>query len=221
MTTFDQLLFMPLDLPPPSLNEVSFLDTVPYKEMHHDEYRNCYHINLITSKGEKTKWLTQLPQIADWIKKTIRPIFEGRTMIIVTPPGESNTIHIDCSPDKFNTVQHKFRYVLRGPVNGLKFQFKDKQVCLPQISQPYIIEGKWPHHMDNYTQQRKYTIAIGYPWEPSLRNNTYLGLLEKSHETYHKKAIYYESYDQLPPNWERMYDPKYLGGETPSWHKLV
>ena len=222
MTPFDKVLFLPINLPTPGDIDFDFLDGIDLSEMFKDEYRNCYHINLLTSKFEKTRWFNELPSLSTWLGKVVLPKFMGRVMIIVTPPETKNHTHIDCSPEKFNTLQHKFRFVLRGRVQDLRFVFfNGKEISPPKINNPFIMDGSWPHYMENTLPARKYTLAIGYPWEPNLKDKAYSQLLQSSYEKYSNFSIFCSDGLKLPENWNELFENKYLGGCTPEWHKRV
>ena len=132
----------------------------------------------------------------------------ARVVIITTEPGGLNAPHIDCSPGKFNTLQHKFRYVIQGNVSDLQFITKEKNLKAHEVDQPFIMSGKWPHTMLNTTNKRKYTLALGSPWEPTLDDARYVSLLKRS---YDKFKNYYVSVDglNLPDNHESLYEEKY------------
>ena len=35
----------------------------------------------------------------------------------------------------------------------------------PEIGQqPFLMDGSWPHGLDNFTDKYKFTLAIGAPW---------------------------------------------------------
>ncbi len=222
MTKFEKLLYLPLELSLPSDINVGHLDGIDYSDMYCDEYRNCYHINLFTSRMEPTKFMNLFPQLSKWLHQVVFPIFLGRVMIIVTPPYQKNNLHIDCSPDKFNTLQHKFRFVIQGQVDSLCFSFRNKTTVSPNnINMPFIMDGKWPHYMVNSCPYRKYTLAIGWPWEPDLQNESYINLLEKSFKIHEENGLFIRENDELPDNWQTLFEKKYLGGKVPSWHKDI
>jgi hypothetical protein len=77
-----------------------------------------------------------------------------------------------------------------------------------EVDQPFIINGKWPHCMLNTTNKRKYTLALGSPWEPTLTDKKYISLLERS---YNKFKDYYIAVDNLslPDNYKELYEEKY------------
>ena len=145
----------------------------------------------------------------EYLEEHIFPWSQRASVVIITTkPGDFNAPHIDCSPNKFNTLQHKFRYVLQGNVSDLEFITKEKKLRVHEINQPFIISGKWPHTMLNTTNKRKYTLALGSPWEPTLVDEKYISLLKKS---YNKFKDYYISINKLklPDNYEDLYEEKY------------
>ena len=210
----EKLLYLPLDIPKPSIEIIEELDKIPYEEMSIDHYRTCYHIP-ITRKNKTTEiydWVSltnHLTSLHEYLEKYIFPWSQrARVVIITTKPGDVNAPHIDCSPKKFNTLQHKFRYVLQGNVSDLEFITKEKKLRVHEINQPFVISGKWPHTMLNTTNKRKYTLALGSPWEPALVDEKYISLLKKS---YNKFKDYYISINKLnlPDNYEDLYEEKY------------
>ena len=55
------------------------------------------------------------------------------------------------------------------------------------------------------TNNIKYTLALGAPWDPKLNDLRYVSLLEKSYEKYKR---FYLSYDQmrLRENWVDLFE---------------
>ena len=210
----EKLLYLPLDLPAPSREVIKELDKIPYEEMSIDHYRTCYHIPITrgNKRSMKYNWVSLTEHLTSLHEYLEEHIFSwsqrARVVIITTKPGNLNAPHIDCSPENFNTLQHKFRYVLQGNVSDLEFITKEKNLRVHEIDQPFIISGKWPHTMLNTTNKRKYTLALGSPWEPTLDDVDYMLLLKKS---YDKFKNYYISVDNLnlPDNYEDLYEEKY------------
>ena len=210
MPDYKSIAFLPLDLPK--------LD-VPYEKiLKHfdtsikDNYRNCRHIPLIVDKpGERnskehlkeTKQSHDFPEIMDYLKQHVQPwmINLPRTMIISTPPGVKNHIHIDCAKEKFDTVQLKFRIVLQGKTETLYFLDGDKKIYAPAIgNQPFLMAGEWPHGMDNTTDNFKFTLGLGAPWE--CESNDLLDeLIERSIDKY---GCLYNNFS-LPENHEKYF----------------
>jgi hypothetical protein len=209
----EKLLYLPLDIPNPP-NIIEELDKIPYEDMSEDHYRTCYGIPIMT--GDKItgvySWVSStnhLTSLREYLEEHIFPWSQkAKIYIITTRPGYLNAPHIDCSPANFNTLQHKFRYVFQGNVSDLEFITKEKNLHLHEINQPFIISGKWPHTMLNTFSKRKYTLALGSPWEPVLTDKKYISLLKRS---YDKFKDYYISIDNLslPDNYENLYEEKY------------
>lgn len=205
---YSKLLFLPLDIPnPPNVSKI--LDSFEYDEMLKDNYRKCYHIPLMDGDG---KWLnnsSKLYELVNWCEEHLFSWAQkSRIMIITTPSGGFNPYHIDCSPKKFNTWQHKFRYVLRGNVDSLHFLCSKNKHNAPQIDKPFIMNGKWPHAMSQNYHKTKYTLALGSPWEPNQSDEKYINMLDKSFKKYHE---YYLSHDELslPKNYSEMFEKHY------------
>ena len=206
---FSKLLYLPLDIPnPPDVTEV--LDTISYSDMYVDTYRNCHHIPLMDQKGNWLPLSERVPELVDWCEEHLFTWTDrARIMIITTQPGEKNPPHIDCSPEKFSTWQHKFRYVLQGRTDSLFFIHKDNTERVPQLDKPFIMSGKWPHAMHNDSDKVKYTFALGAPWEPSQHDEKYINMLQKSYNKYKNNYLeYHES--NLIADYESLYEEKYL-----------
>lgn len=206
----DNLLFLPLDIPkPPDI--VKELDNISYEEMTPDTYRNCYHIPIMryNKKTDESKWIFKFTGLQDYLETHIFPWSQkARIVIITTKPKEKNHPHIDCSPDKFYTLQHKFRFVFQGNTSDLEFISNEKKLRVPDLNQPFIMDGKWPHEMTNNTYKRKYTLALGAPWEPKKTDEKYTSLINKSYAKY--KDYYISSeYLNLPDNYQNLYEDIY------------
>ena len=211
---FEDLLFLPLDIPNPPKEILGELDKVPFNLMAIDEYRTCQHIPVMNINRETkeffwkdvTKHITILREylednIFTWAEKS-------RVVVITTEPYKRNAIHIDCSPDKFNTMQHKFRYVFQGNDNDLEFVFEENVRRPKEIDKPFMMDGSWPHQMINRHNKNKYTLALGAPWEPSLDNKKYWDLLEQSYDKYSNYFMASDGF-KLPKNYEQYYEKKY------------
>ena len=90
----------------------------------------------------------------------------GRIMLLKTPRGQANKEHIDCTPACFSSPQYKLRIVLQGRVDDLYFITKTGKCKTDQnqVGSIFVIDGRWPHGMDNTSGNDKYTICIGSPW---------------------------------------------------------
>lgn len=173
------ILFLPLDLPTLEVNYDKLVSTADSmkEDLLADEYRNCEHIPIrwldVTNKGKKvnvwTKFSDQFPEIKQYIIDHVQPFVGGlpRVMIIITPPNSQGFDHIDCDRDDFDQCQLKFRIVLHGKTSTLYFLNEhDQREYAPEIEQqPFLMCGKWPHGLDNYTSNYKFTLAIGAPWK--------------------------------------------------------
>lgn len=211
MIDFGKLQFLPIDIPNPPSGIANKLDTIPYSEMIPDAYRNCYHIPIMTTELEWTPVSELVPELVEWLKLHVfNWTAPSRVMVITTPSEQINHTHIDCSPDKFTTWQHKFRYVIRGNVSSLCFLGKNNiSKHVPEIDKPFIMDGSWPHRMHNTYPNIKYTVALGSPWEPVETDTLYVEMLEKSYKKY--KDYYMSSENlELPANYETFYKRKYI-----------
>jgi hypothetical protein len=200
MIDFNKLLYLPLDINNPPLSSIEKFNLANKNDFFLDEYRNCKHLSIFrvnreTNKGDYTEIGKQIPELIDWLENEIFSWADrGNVVIITTQPGELNPSHIDCSPSKFiKTNQHKFRYVFQGRIDTLHFEHSKGTVTPTHIDTPFIMSGKWPHHMLN-TDNVKYTLAFGSPWEPDINDHKYAELLDRSYEKYKE---YYLSYEKL------------------------
>lgn len=208
MTDFSKLQFLPIDIQNPP-DVANALDTISFEEMNTDKYRNCFHIPLMDHNGSWLKAAEKVPELVDWAESHLFTwAKKGRIMIITTMPGNLNPPHIDCSPAKFDTWQHKFRVVLRGNISDLRFISNNGIKSVPNVNKPYMMSGKWPHEMMNTYQGIKYTFALGSPWEPEANDNDYMAMLEKSYNKYKDYYLSFEN-DELPENYNTLYEKKY------------
>ena len=205
---FEKLIFLPVDIPnPPNVSE--FWDTLEDKDLYRDDYRTCHHVPIMDRDGNFTEIGKQTPELIDWFENYVFNWAErSRVMIIRTEPRKHNAPHIDCSPSKFDTLQHKFRYVFQGKVETLYFIHKDGEARPKPIDKPYLMSGRWPHAMDNNIDTRKYTLALGAPWEPSLDDEKYFKIIKQSYEKYSDYFIDHSKW-KLPVNWKNLFESKY------------
>lgn len=203
-----ELIYLPLDIPnPPNVSE--FFDEVSKSDMIVDNYRTCLHIPLMSPEGELTSIGKKVPVLIEWLFEHVIPwTAPTRVRVLVTEPNCSNAPHIDCSPMKFKTLQHKFRYVFQGKRDSLIFFNRNKNVIIPDIDKPYMINGAWPHEMINDCNERKYTLVLGAPWEPKEDDVNYVDTITRSYNLYQKDYI--GSHDwSLPENYKSYFEEKY------------
>ena len=204
----DTLVFLPLAIPnPPKF--IEYWDTISYDDIITDNYRSCYHIPIHVVGEGYTEFAKKTPELICWIDKYIFS-FTGptRIMIITTPPNGINPIHIDCSPKKFNTLQHKIRYVFQGFVSSLEFITETNTIKPHDKDRCFVMDGSWPHSMHNDNNLRKYTLAIGAPWEPSYDDKKYYDLLHQSYKLYADDYISINK-NELPVNYKDFFESKY------------
>ena len=200
MVDFSKLLFLPLDIKtPPDISD--FLDKINKNYYIEDTYRKSPSIMLMDPNGNWADIYKEIPKFVDWAENYLFSWFgKSQLVVIVTPPNESMTPHIDCSPKKFTTWQHKFRHVFRGNTSSLRYITDNEYIRVPNIQVPYIISGKWPHDMVNDYNKTKYTLCLGAPWEPSNEDKIYLNLLERSYQKYKDLYLSFENL-KLPKNY--------------------
>lgn len=208
---FDDLLYLPLDIENPPLDHMDYLNSLDFSKIYQDEYRNCWHVPVMYNPTDKDKfqwmpWAFEMPKLKQWCEDVLFKITKQRSriMIITTPNDYKNPLHIDCSPEMFNTPQHKFRYVMQGNVDDLDFIGKDASVTPTAIDKPFVMSGKWPHEMHNTSGDTKFTLALGAPWDGSYTDQEYVNVLNQS---YQKFEDYYLGVDfELPDNWEDLFE---------------
>ncbi len=203
-----ELIYLPIDIPNPP-NVCKFFDKVTENEMIIDNYRTCLHIPLMSPKGELTSIGEKVPELIEWLYEYVIPwTAPTRVRVLVTEPRHSNAPHIDCSPKKFKSLQHKFRYVFQGKRDSLIFYNGNENVTIPDIDKPYMINGAWPHEMINDCDERKYTLVLGAPWEPKETDTNYVNMINKSFKSFKKDYIGSHEWS-LPENYKSFFEEKY------------
>ena len=183
----NRILFAELDLPLINKAEIiKWVDGVPEDYWCFDTYRRCYMLPLMTKTGGRKKADAQQYDVHDkegcfsWTHcapDLIKEYFEknifnwtkekSRIILLKTPPGGQNPVHIDCSPKAFHTIQHKLRIVVQGASDSLYFKTRRGRIQAPAVEKPFIIDGSWPHGMINNSKLHKYTLCFGSPWTQS------------------------------------------------------
>lgn len=213
MVDFEKLIFLPLDMPrspdiSKELDEI-YEKGIDNKNFVEDEYRVSPSIILMSPEGEWLPIAKKIPDFVEWTEDFLFPWSQrSQLVVITTKPNHSMAPHIDCAPPKFaNNIQHKFRHVIRGNTNSLRYLKKDSNEFVPSTDQPYIISGRWPHDMKNDYEEVKYTLCLGAPWEPNLQDPRYKNMLEKSYEKYKDKYMSYDGW-KLPNNFKELFNTK-------------
>lgn len=165
------LLFAKLNLPIlDKQSAVKDIEDLKGKGSFWDPYRGMYLTPMMgRSKDniESFEWFDYAPPaIVEWAEEVLFPFTQDRSriMILHTPANTANNEHIDCNKAELNTLQHKFRIVLRGQVDTLYFMTKNGRVSPPHIEEGFIMDGGWPHGMHNTDSEPKLTLALGFPW---------------------------------------------------------
>ena len=200
----ENLLFCPLDIQPPKFYENRYLDSLSYSDMDYSSYLNCYIVPLYTKDQKWTYHSRMMPCLVNWLINNVFPWCLGRTNILCTPPHGKISPHIDCAKHEVYTPQHKFRYVLQGITSSMSFLTKNGSINVPNVSIPFIISGNWPHEMYNHTCERKYTLAIGAPWNPSLEDKDYYTMILKNVEQFKEFCLWHNGWHCLPNNFESL-----------------
>jgi len=177
----DNLMFASVNLPildkEQAAKEILAIDE---KFRFWDPYRGIGMISLMTKNGQAGKmasdnrinqgeftWVESTPKIvSDWFDDVVFPWTgnRARIMALLTMPGAENNEHIDCDRSELNTMQHKFRIVLQGKTSTLYFITNDGNIRPPDIEGAFVMDGGWPHGMNNTTSEIKVTLAMGAPW---------------------------------------------------------
>jgi len=210
------LLYLPIDLPNPPTHELEIFKDISVEKFYRDNFRTCWQVPLYTDHEEKGvyKWSplgNKAPELKAWIEEHILPMSGGTRMtFICTLPGDKNAPHIDCSLEKFETIQHKFRFVMEGNVDDLVFLGKNADgvpvnLRPPNLNNCFMMAGNWPHEMENTHSGKKFTLAIGAPWEPDSKDINYSKLIERSYDKFKDYYISRENM-KLVDNWREMFE---------------
>lgn len=215
MNDNNQLLCATLDFPEfDKQKAVAEFKLVPDQYWFYDAYRHTSMLPVMTMGGmsgmggasnfrekQPYEWLPYVPKVlTHWFDQYIFPWMgmRARISLLKTQPSQVNNIHIDCSPLSFNQRQHKFRVVLQGRTDTLYFVTKShSKFPIYNTDRPFIMDGSWPHGMDNFTTEEKYTIAVGAPWNGKDVYNNILS------STYLNRQIH------MPEDFEKYFDPMY------------
>ena len=204
---FSSIIGMPILNKKQAAQELMAID----KQYHFvDPYRKITMIPLMTKSGNpglasasnrfntgEFEWVNITPQIiVDWFEQVVFPWTgcRARIMALLTLPGDQNNEHIDCDPPDLNTMQHKFRIVLQGKTSTLYFITKQGNIRPPDIDGAFVMDGGWPHGMDNTTDELKITLAMGAPW---CGNDNYTDLFS------HLNRQDYQMPDILDQYWKK------------------
>ena len=160
-------------------------------------YRNTY-LTTLMGKNQNPEWTEYAPKsIVEWAEEVLFPFIgmRSRITIIHTLPNTANNEHIDCSRRELNTLQHKFRIVLQGEVSTLYFITKNGNQSPPMIDEGFIMDGGWPHGMNNTSNETKLTLALGFPWIGKEQYDDNVELLMNRND--------YEMPDDIDHLWEK------------------
>jgi hypothetical protein len=181
----DNLMFASIDIPmidkTKVLNEIYPL--IGSKDMFWEPYRGLYMLPLLTkgaasgvdsmykSNGFNADFVWSSftpPTLKEYFQDVVFPwagTDSSRIMLLLTPGGTQNKDHIDSRLREVGMRKHKFRIVLQGTTDTLYYITKSGIVNAPKIDTPFLMDGSWPHGLDNTSEQMKITIAFGSPWE--------------------------------------------------------
>lgn len=208
----DDILFSELiDIEPINKEQaVEEILKIPDEFWYDDSYRNARMVTIMSKGGiggrvgaslhrsGEFAWTEYCPKIvSDWFDKNIFSWLSQRTRITVikTEPGAANYEHIDSAEEEYGTRQHKLRYVLRGRTDSLYYITNNGNVFVPEIHNPFIMDGSWYHGMINNYPESKITLALGGPW---FGENSYPNI------KHHLKRSDYAPIE----NFKNFFDPK-------------
>lgn len=206
----DNLLFTELtDIPPIDKDEAVFeINKIVDQYAYEDTFRTCKilplytkrnHVGLVTSPELHTfgdyEWTPYCPAvISEWFDNHIFNWLSARSRIVLiyTEPMKFNSVHIDCSPREFGTRQHKFRHVLQGSTDSLYFSTAAGKLYAPKTDNPFIMDGSWPHGLDNNCDKPKLTLALGGPWTGETHYKGNPLLVRSNFEMVENKENYFD-----------------------------
>jgi len=190
------ILFAKVDLPIlDKIKATTEILSINKKLWFWDRYRSTHMLSLMTRDSKIGElgssnfregdfgWTEYTPTIIkDWFEDVVFPWMGSKTRIMAlrTAPQFSNYEHIDSLENEIGTRQHKFRVVLQGKTSTLYFKTKNGDLFVPDIQEPFIMDGSWPHGMSNTTDEVKLTLAAGAPWDGLNEYNNISTLLKKS-----------------------------------------
>jgi hypothetical protein len=159
---------------------------------HYNEFRNCNMLSIfnpggrlgkvdlgVKSEFEFTDAAAHCPTMVKFLTDQVLWWMEppGRVTILRTPPGYDMPVHLDCSLEESGTIQHKWRFVIKGDIEKLFFLDQDlNKVYAPVENRCYVIDGGHPHRIE-VSDTEKITICIGSPWKGDSLNSDYVSRL--------------------------------------------
>ena len=191
----EELLFLPLDLPELPTIDPHRVEEAKKNSFLRDDFRNCFHIPIFNTNGSSSdfqkgtanslQWTPAadvLPEIKHYILNHLQWMSPmGRAVIICTPPKTENPIHLDCTTKDIHQNHIKFRAVLQGTTSSLWFWDGQQKHPVKELGRkPFLMSGKFPHGMTNDSNDYKYTLAIGSPWDANPECIELKKILEKS-----------------------------------------
>lgn len=210
----DQFLFAEICMPPIDAKSVlAELGQVSKDKWFWDSYRTTWMLPVMTSTGHSDKpsvfqmpsnrkeflWTNYAPSsLVEYVEQFIFSWLEPkpRIMVLRTPKGARSREHIDCTPKEFGTRQHKFRMVLQGRSDTLYFLTAKGRVPALETNHPFLIDGSWPHGMENDSHSDKVTVCIGAPWTGAA---TYPNLGRVLSKSGLQLPLDYKKYFERPP----------------------
>ena len=210
----NDILFASIDLPILDKEQAtSAIMSVDSRYWWWDEYRSTSMLPLMTKGGrigqegannrnrdEPFDWVSYAPSVlTDWMDDIVFPWMGMRTRVsaLMTKARAANKEHIDCDPHNMGTNQNKFRIVLKGKTETLYFITENGNIQVPSVDGCFIMDGSWPHGMNNATDDFKLTLALGAPWNGKENYNNANVLMTRSQ---HK----------MPDDFNKYFDPRTL-----------
>lgn len=184
------------------------IESVPQNMWHMNEFRNCLMLSFYNPNGDLgkvplgkqgnfrfTEAAHLCPVTTSFINTEIVPWMDppGRVTILRTLPNILMHTHIDCSLKESGTIQHKWRFVLKGDINKLHFLDKNLNKVYVSDNRCYVLNGGHPHSLDQ-SNVEKLTICIGSPWHGTDLSPAYVSKLQLQNAMY-------VSTPSINPNW--------------------
>lgn len=102
----------------------------------------------------------------------------GRVNVIRTPQNSNMFIHYDCHRGSHFQSRPKIRFRLNGSTDDTFFldtKSPNHRRHCPPIKSGFIVDGAWPHGVNNTSTGYRLTVAIGSPWESQTDYKKLLG----------------------------------------------
>lgn len=220
MVDRENIVFAALDEPSPPPSVLEYIKTITPGIP--DDYRNCKHIPLIAPGGVsdpskiKQAYIDKLkpawtdiglatPGLVEYMEQHVFPYSKsrlGRLFCIVTAPNSVGYPHIDATEGRFHKINLKWRSVIQGPVESMYMITENGNVHVPAIGdRPFLMAGEYPHGVIQDSNDWKYTLAYGSPWQGDDPDDPIDEWLERSE---HLPRMLYDDHP-VTPDYQRYF----------------